>query len=61
MKRKRSMVGAAAVLAAATAGGAAMTTGAKPARGAASPARANTAQVQRRALSAVVSEPGTLT
>jgi hypothetical protein len=61
MKRKRSMLGAAAVLAAATAGGAAVTTGAKPARGAAPPARATTAQVQRRALSAVVSEPGTLT
>jgi hypothetical protein len=61
MKRKRSLLGVAAVLAAVTAGGAAVTTGAKPARAAGSPARANTAQVERRTLSAIVSEPGTLT
>jgi hypothetical protein len=62
MMRKRSLLAAAAVLAAvAAAGGVAVTTGAKPASAAAPPARANTAQVERRTLSAIVSEPGTLT
>ena len=62
MMRKRSLLAAAAVLAAvAAAGGVAVTTDAKPASAAAPPARANTAQVERRTLSAIVSEPGTLT
>jgi hypothetical protein len=60
--RKRSLLGVAVVLASVTAaGGVAVTTGAKPVSAAASPARANTAPVERRTLSAIVSEPGTLT
>ena len=62
MKRKRSLLAAAAVLAAVTvAGGVAVTTGAKPAGAAAPRTRVNTAPVERRTLSAIVSEPGTLT
>jgi hypothetical protein len=62
MKRKRSLLAAAAVLAAVTVvGGVAATTGGAPASAAARLARANTAPVERRTLSAIVSEPGTLT
>jgi Putative peptidoglycan binding domain len=63
MTQKRSLLAAAAVLAAAAAagGGVAVITGAKPASAAAPAPRANTAQVERRTLSAIVSEPGTLT
>ncbi|HEY5431080.1 MAG TPA: HlyD family efflux transporter periplasmic adaptor subunit [Solirubrobacteraceae bacterium] len=56
------MLTAAAVLAAATVTGAmAMKSGAKAASAAARPASANTAQVEKRTLSAMVSQPGTLT
>ena len=56
------MLAAAAVLAAGVAvGGVAVTSGAKPATAAAQPAPANIARVQKRTLSAVVAQPGTLT
>jgi hypothetical protein len=56
------VLAAAAVLAAiAAAGGLAVTSGAKPATAALQPAPANTAQVQKRTLSATVPQDGTLT
>ena len=56
------MLAAAAVVAAITVTGAvAVTSAAKPATSAARPAPANTAQVQKRTLSAMVSQPGILT
>ena len=62
MSPKTSLLAAAAVLAAGVAaGGVAVTTGAKPATAAAPPAPAHTARVEKRTLSAVVSQPGTLT
>jgi peptidoglycan hydrolase-like protein with peptidoglycan-binding domain len=62
VKRKRWLLAGAAVLAAVAAiGGVAVTSGAKPASAAAPPATASTAQVQKRTLSAMVSQPGTLT
>ena len=62
MRRKTWVLTAAAVLAAATVTGAmAMKSGAKAASAAARPASANTAQVEKRTLSAMVSQPGTLT
>ncbi len=62
MRPKTWALGAAAVLAAVTAAGAvAVTSGAKQASAAAPPAPAHTAQVDRRSLSATVSQPGTLT
>ena len=62
MKRTTWVLAAAAVLAAvAAAGGVAVTSGAKQATAAAQPAPANTAQVQRRTLSATVPQDGTLT
>ena len=62
MKRTRWLLAAAAVLVAVAAiGGVAVTSSAKPASAAAQPAAASTARVERRTLSAMVSEPGTLT
>ena len=62
MRRKTWVLAAAAVLAAGVAAGAvAVTSGAKPATAAAPPGPVNTAQVQKRTLSAAVSQPGTLT
>jgi peptidoglycan hydrolase-like protein with peptidoglycan-binding domain len=62
MKRKRWPLAGALVLAAAAAiGGVAVTSGAKPAGAAAPPAPVSTAQVEKRTLSAMVSQPGTLT
>ena len=62
VRRKTWVLAAAAVLAAvAAAGGVAVTSGAKQASAAAQPAPANTAQVERRTLSAMVSQAGTLT
>ena len=64
MRRKTWVLAAAAVLAAGVAAGAvAVTSGAKPATAAAppGPGPVSTAQVQKRTLSAVVSQPGTLT
>jgi peptidoglycan hydrolase-like protein with peptidoglycan-binding domain len=62
VKRTTRVLGAAAVLAAIAAiGGVAVTSGAKQASAAAQPAATNTAQVERRTLSAMVSQPGTLT
>jgi len=62
VRRKTWVLTAAAVLAAATVTGAmAMKSGAKAASAAARPASANTAQVEKRTLSAMVSQPGTLT
>jgi hypothetical protein len=60
--RKRGLLAGAAVLVAVAAiGGVAVTPGANPATAASPPATANTATVQRRTLSATVSQPGTLT
>jgi peptidoglycan hydrolase-like protein with peptidoglycan-binding domain len=60
--RKRWLLAAAAVLAAVAAiGGVAVTSGAKPASAAASAVSVQTARVERRTLSAMVAEPGTLT
>jgi Putative peptidoglycan binding domain len=62
VKRSTWVLAAAAVLAAiATVGGVAVTSGAKPATAAAQPAPANTAQVEKRTLSATVPQDGTLT
>jgi hypothetical protein len=62
VRRKTLVLTAAAVLAAVVAaGGVAVTSGAKPASAAAQPAPAHTAQVERRTLSAMVSQAGTLT
>jgi hypothetical protein len=62
VRRKTWALTAAAVLAAATVTGAiAMKSGAKQASAAAQPAAANTAQVKKRTLSAMVSQAGTLT
>ena len=61
MKRKRSLAAGAGVLAAITAiGGAAVTPGAGPAN-AAAPSPVRTARVEKRTLSAMVSQPGILT
>ena len=62
MKRTTWVPAAAAVLAAVVAiGGVAVTSGAKQATATAQPAQANTAQVERRTLSATVPQDGTLT
>jgi hypothetical protein len=62
MRRKTWVLTAAAVLAAVTVAGAvAMKSGAKPASAAALPPPAHTAQVEKRTLSAIVSQAGTLT
>ncbi|MGO9958460.1 MAG: peptidoglycan-binding protein [Solirubrobacteraceae bacterium] len=62
MTRSTWVLGAAAVLAAiAVIGGVAVTSDAKPATAAAEPAPVNTAQVQKRTLSATVPQDGTLT
>jgi Putative peptidoglycan binding domain/HlyD family secretion protein len=62
VRRKTWVLTAAAVLAAVTVTGAvAMKSDAKPASAAAQPSAANTAQVEKRTLSAIVSQPGTLT
>jgi hypothetical protein len=62
VKRSTWVLGAAAGLAViATVGGVAVTSGAKPATAAAQPAPANTAQVQKRTLSATVPQDGILT
>jgi peptidoglycan hydrolase-like protein with peptidoglycan-binding domain len=62
VKRKTCVLAGAAVLAAAfAAGGAAVMSSAKPASAAAQPAPANTATVETKTLSAMVSQPGTLT
>jgi Putative peptidoglycan binding domain len=62
VKRKRWLLAGAAVLAAAAAiGGVAVTSDARPAGAAVRPETSNTAQVEKRALSATVSQPGTLT
>jgi hypothetical protein len=62
VKRTTWVLAGAAVLAAVVAaGGVAVTSGAKQASAAAQPAAANTAQVEKRTLSAMVSQPGTLT
>ena len=62
MKRTTRVLAAAAVLAAIAAiGGVAVTSGAKPATAAAQPAPAPTVRVETRTLSAMVSQPGTLT
>ncbi len=62
MTRKRGLLAGAAVLVAVAAiGGVAITSGTKRATAASPPATANTATVQRRTLSATVSQPGTLT
>jgi hypothetical protein len=62
VKRSTWVPAAAAVLAAiAAVGGVAMTSGARPATAAAQPAPADTAQVQKRTLSATVPQDGTLT
>jgi hypothetical protein len=52
---------AAAVIAVVAAVGVAVTSGARPAAAAGQPAPANTAQVQRRTLTAMISQPGVLT
>ena len=60
--RMRWLPAAATILVAVAAvAGATVTSSAKPASAAAQPAAVNTARVQRRTLSAMVSEPGTLT
>jgi hypothetical protein len=62
VKRTTWVLAGAAVLAAITAtGGVAVTSGAKQASAAAQPAPAHTAQVEKRTLSAMVSQPGILT
>jgi HlyD family secretion protein len=62
VKRTTWVLAGAAVLAAVVAaGGVAVTSGATKASAAAQPAAANTAQVEKRTLSAMVSQPGTLT
>jgi hypothetical protein len=62
VKRTTRVLAGAAVLAAVVAiGGVAVTSGAKPATAAAQPAPANTAQVEKRTLSAMVSQQGALT
>jgi hypothetical protein len=62
VKRTTWVLAGAAVLAAVVAaGGVAVTSGAKQSSAAAQPAAANTAQVEKRTLSAMVSQPGTLT
>jgi hypothetical protein len=62
VKRTTRVLAAAAVLAAIAAiGGVAVTSGAKPATAAAQPAPPPTARVEKRTLSAMVSQPGTLT
>jgi peptidoglycan hydrolase-like protein with peptidoglycan-binding domain len=62
MKQQRWLLAGAAVLAAAAAiGGVAVTSDAKPANAAAPPVPVHTAQVEKRTLSAMVSQPGTLT
>jgi hypothetical protein len=62
VKRSTRVLAAAAVLAViAAVGGVAVTSGAKPATSTAKPAPANTAQVQKRTLSATVPQDGTLT
>jgi hypothetical protein len=62
VKRSTWVLAAAAVLAAiAAVGGVAMTSGAEPATVAAQPVPADTAQVQKRTLSATVPQDGTLT
>jgi Putative peptidoglycan binding domain len=57
----RVLAAAAVLTAIAAIGGLAVTSGAKPATAAAQPAPANTAQVQKRTLSATVPQDGTLT
>jgi hypothetical protein len=52
---------AAAVIAVVAAVGVAVTSGARPAAAAGQPAPANTAQVQRRTLTAMISQPGVMT
>jgi putative peptidoglycan binding protein len=62
VKRKRWLLAGAAVLAAVAAiGGVAVTPGAKPASAAPPPAPVHTAHVEKRTLSAMVSQPGILT
>lgn len=61
MMRKRWLLAGVGVLVAVAAGAMAVTSGAKPASPAGQPATAHTALVERRTLSAVVSQPGTLT
>jgi len=62
VKRTTRVLAAAAVLAAIAAiGGVAVTSGAKPATAAAQPTPAPTVRVETRTLSAMVSQPGTLT
>ena len=62
MRPKTWVLAAAAVLTAVAAAGAvAMTSGAKQASAAAQPAPAHTAKVEKRSLSAMVAQPGTLT
>src|SRR5271168_831846 len=62
VKRSTRVLTAAALLAAiAAAGGLALTSGTKPATAVTQPAPANTAQVQKRTLSATVPQDGTLT
>ena len=62
MKRKRWLLAGAAALAALTiTGGVLVTSGAEQATPAAQPPSVHTAQVERRTLSATVSQPGTLT